>query len=177
MPLDVNSYSTLSVMITPALFMTANGSLIISTSNRMSRVVDRIRVLNDLRDALCRGATDLDLVPERLAHVADQLHHLEWRSDRVRYALSMLYLAFGCFVGTSLMLALDVLFGNRLVAIPTLMAVCGVSLLLGASINLVREARRALLTNRLEVRFYRDLNAKRQAAASCGMPRTSSATA
>src|SRR3954451_9966426 len=155
------NYVTLTVMITPALFMTANGSLIISTSNRMSRVVDRIRVLNDLGDALCRGSTDLDFVPERLAHVADQLRHLEWRSDRVRYALTMLYLAFGCFVGTSLMLALDVLFRNHLVGVPTLLAVTGVTLLLSASINLVREARRALLTNRLEVRFYRELQAKR----------------
>src|SRR4051812_12750323 len=148
------NYTTLTAMITPALFMTANGSLIISTSNRMSLVVDRIRVLNDLGDSLCRGATELDFVQERWAHLAEQLRHLEWRSDRVRYALTMLYLAFGCFVGTSLMLALDVLFRNHLVAVPTLLAVTGVTLLLGASINLVREARRALLTNRLEVRFY-----------------------
>jgi hypothetical protein len=176
MPIDVPSYATLSAMITPALFMTANGSLIISTSNRMSRVVDRIRVLNDQADALCRGSTDPDFVPERLAHVADQLRHLEWRSDRVRHALTMLYLAFGCFVGTSLMLALDVLAGNRLVAIPTLLAVAGITLLLGASINLVREARRALRTNRLEVRFYRDLHAKRRAAEGDGRPRVASTT-
>ena len=50
MPIDPPSYATLSAMITPAIFLTANGSLIISTSNRMSRVVDRIRVLNDLGD-------------------------------------------------------------------------------------------------------------------------------
>ena len=43
-----DTYTTLSAMITPAIFMTANASLIISTSNRMSRVVDRIRVLVDL---------------------------------------------------------------------------------------------------------------------------------
>ena len=35
----------LSAMITPAIFMTANASLIISTSNRVARVVDRIRGL------------------------------------------------------------------------------------------------------------------------------------
>ena len=59
-------YETLTAMITPAIFLTANASLIISTSNRMSRVVDRIRVLNDLADRMGRGVTDLDYVNERL---------------------------------------------------------------------------------------------------------------
>ena len=70
-PTITPGYATLSAMITPAIFLTANGSLIISTSNRMSRVVDRIRVLNDQADKLCRGATDLDYVPDRVAHVQD----------------------------------------------------------------------------------------------------------
>ena len=61
MPLmPTSQYDTLTAMITPAIFLTANASLIISTSNRMSRVVDRIRVLNDLVDRLGRGTTDLD---------------------------------------------------------------------------------------------------------------------
>src|SRR5947209_6730229 len=101
-------YETLSAMITPAIFLTATGSLIISTSNRMSRVVDRIRVLNDLGDRLCRGATELDFAGERLEHVQVELDHLVSRGDRIRYALVALYLAFGMFVGTSLALALDV---------------------------------------------------------------------
>src|SRR5437588_2432711 len=93
------SYATLSAMITPAIFLTANGSLIISTSNRMARVVDRIRVLNDLGDKLCRGGTDLDYTHDRLEHVRDQLDRLVWRGDRIRYALAALYLAFGAFSG------------------------------------------------------------------------------
>ena len=88
MPMTTGNYETLSAMITPALFMTANGSLIISTSNRMSRIVDRIRALNDLSDRICRGETDLDYAQERLAHVQDQLNLLIWRGDRIRYALT-----------------------------------------------------------------------------------------
>jgi len=157
------SYATLSAMITPAIFLTANGSLIISTSNRMSRVVDRIRVLNDVGDRLCRGATDLDFVPDRLAHVQDQLNRLVWRGDRIRYALTALYLAFGAFAGTSLTLAIDVWTGNRLIALPTIMALLGVVLMLFACVNLVREAMEALRSNRLEIRFYRELHERRQA--------------
>ena len=77
--LPTSQYDTLTAMITPAIFLTANASLIISTSNRMSRVVDRIRVLNDLVDRMGRGATDLDYVTERLEHLRDQLRRLEWR--------------------------------------------------------------------------------------------------
>ena len=163
MPIAPPSYATLSAMITPAIFLTANGSLIISTSNRMSRVVDRIRVLNDLADKLCRGATDFDYVRDRLAHVQDQLNRLVWRGDRIRYALTALYLAFGTFAGTSLTLAIDVWTGNRLVALPTLLAVLGVGLMLFACVNLVREAMEALRSNRLEIRFFRDLHRRRQA--------------
>jgi hypothetical protein len=167
MPITPTSYATLTAMLTPAIFMTANGSLIISTSNRMSRVVDRIRVLNDRGDELCRGGSGLDFVEERRAHVADQLGRLEWRSDRVRYALTMLYLAFASFVGTSLTLAIDTLIGNRLEAVPTALSVLGVGLLLMASVNLIREARAALASNRLEIAFYRDLQARRVAEGRC----------
>ena len=168
MPLDPSNYATLSAMITPALFMTANGSLIISTSNRMSRVVNRIRVLNDLGDELCRGESKLDFPAERRAHLFDQLSRLEWRSDRVRYALTMLYLAFSSFVGTSLTLAIDSLFDHRLTSLlATSLSVAGVSLMLVASVNLVREARAALSSNRLEIRFYRDLQARREAESRC----------
>lgn len=168
MPLEPTTYAALSAMITPAIFMTANGSLIISTSNRMSRIVDRIRVLNDRGDDLCRGASSIDFVPERLAHFADQTTRLQQRSDRIRYALTMLYMAFACFVGTSLTLAVDVMLSNRLAALPTALSVAGVILLLLSNVNLVREAHAALKGNRLETQFFRDLQARREAAATCG---------
>lgn len=166
MPLAPNSYATLSAMITPAIFLTANGSLIISTSNRMSRVIDRIRILNDLSDRICRGKTELDYARERVAHNEDQLERLVWRSNRIRYALVLLYLAFGAFVCTSLALAIDVWSGNQLLIIPTCLAVVGVGLMLGACINLVLEALQALRSNRLEIRFFRELHDRRKAEGS-----------
>src|SRR6476469_934763 len=101
MPIPVPGSATLSAMITPALFMTANGSLIISTSNRMSRIVDRLRLLNEQIDSIGRGLSSLDYTAERSTHIADQIAWLEWRSDRIRIALTTLYLAFSTFVGTS----------------------------------------------------------------------------
>jgi hypothetical protein len=163
MPIAPNGSETLTALITPAIFLTANGSLIISTSNRMSRIVDRIRVLNDLTDRLGRGESGLDFAEDRLAHVEGQLDSLIWRSDRIRYALIMLYLAFSAFVGSSLVLALDVVLAHRIAGVPTALASLGVALLLASGVNLVREAMEALRGNRVEVRFYRDLQARRRA--------------
>ena len=163
MQITPTTYVALTAMITPAIFMTANASLIISTSNRVSRVVDRIRILNDLADKLDRGLTDLDLPAQRLEHIHDQMHRLERRSDRLRFALTALYLAFTTFVGTSLTLAIDAMLQNWLVALPTLLAVIGVGLLLFASVNLVLEALEALRSNRLETGFHRELHQLRHA--------------
>jgi hypothetical protein len=162
MPITPSTYGALTAMITPAIFMTANASLIISTSNRVARVVDRIRILNDQADKLDRGVTDLDFPDHRLEHFHDQMRRLERRSDRLRFAMTALYLAFTTFVGTSLTLAIDTLLNNWLIVLPTLLAVVGVGLLLFASVNLVLEALEALRSNRLETKFYRDLHQLRQ---------------
>ena len=67
--------------------------LIISTSNRMSRIADQIRRAQRQADDLSRGVSGLDLPAERLVHVTDQLERLVWRSDRIRLALTLLYQA------------------------------------------------------------------------------------
>ncbi len=149
-------------MITPALFMTATGSLIISTSNRMSRIVDRIRQLNELADSLGRGKTDLDFPAERLEHVAVHLDRLLGRSDRIRLALTLLYLALAMFVGTSLTMGIHALIGSDVLALPTTLAIIGVLFLLLASVQLTREAHAALRGNRLEIDFYQALRRRRQ---------------
>ena len=162
MPVSPPNYTTLTAMITPALFMTANGSLIISTSNRMSRIVDRIRQLNELADTLSRGASNLDFPTERLEHIDQQLHRLIWRSDRIRLALTLLYLAMAMFVGTSLTMAIDALIGNYLSALPTATAMLGVFLLLLASVQLTREAHAALRGNGLEIAYFAELRRRRE---------------
>ena len=164
MQITSTTYGALTAMITPAIFMTANASLIISTSNRMSRVVDRIRVLNDSADKIDRGVAELDFPAERLDHIHDQMRRLGKRSNRLRFALTALYLAFTLFVGTSLTLAIDVLLQNWLIALPTSLAVVGVGLLMFASVNLVLEALEALGSNGLETQFYRELHRLRHAA-------------
>jgi hypothetical protein len=163
MPIVPENYETLSAMITPALFMTATGSLIISTSNRVSRIVDRIRQLNQEGDDLSRGLKDVDYPEDRLVHVSVQLDRMVTRSDRVRTALTLLYLAMSMFVGTSLTVALVTILGGSLLFIPTTMAILGVSLMLAACIQLLRETHIALRNNRLEILFHQKLRNMRAA--------------
>lgn len=160
--------SALTAMITPALFMTATGSLIISTSNRMSRIADRIRQLNEQGDALSRGKTDLDFPGDRLDHISAQVGKLLWRSNRIRLALTLLYLALAMFVGTSLTIAFHVLVGSSVFPLPTTLAITGVLLLLIASAHLTREAHASLRANREELEFYQELRRKRQGSVRPG---------
>lgn len=156
------SYETVSAMIAPALFLTATGSLIISTANRIGRIIDRIRVLVELGDRLDRGDHGLDFPDARRAHIDEELAHLQRRSVRTLWAVTLLYLAFACFVGTSLAIGFDSLLGHHLAALPTVFAVCGVTALLGACVNLLLEARAALSSNGLELRFHRELQERRR---------------
>jgi hypothetical protein len=75
----------------------------------------------------------------------------------------MLYMAFGSFVGASLTLALDVLVANRIELVPTTLALAGTSLMLGACVNLVREASVALRGSDIDIAFYRSLHDRRKA--------------
>ena len=157
--------------------MTANGSLIISTSNRMSRVVDRIRESSTTGAMrLCRGESKLDFAstPARRTSTTSSIR-LQWRSDRVRYRPDdALRLAFSSFVGTSLTLAVDTLIGNRATITSslatTLVGLAGWSLMFLASRESgPRGPGGPDWSNRLEIKFYRELQGpmRQEAESSC----------
>ncbi|MGY0504259.1 DUF2721 domain-containing protein [Luteimonas sp. e5] len=135
-------YAILAAMVTPALLITATSSLLISANNRLARVVDRLRTL--LRE--------WERLPADARERADaQIKRHRRRAHLVLQACSMLYLALGAFVGTSLTLALDAFSGFRMGAGPTLLAVLGVLMLLLASLWLWREVSLAVQSFDLEM--------------------------
>ena len=156
------THDTVTAMIAPALFLTATGSLLISTSSRIGRIVDRIRALV----ILCESGQleQLDFVEHRRKHAVDSLRHLQWRSNRAAVAVTMLYLAFSAFAATSMVIALDSVMGHSLEALPVICAVAGVGLLLVACVNLVLEARSSLRGNDREVNFFWQLESLREKA-------------
>ena len=122
---SLDHYRILGSMLAPALLMAATGSLLISANNRLARVVDRLRSLLGLWEATAAG--------ER-AVLEVQIRRHRARATHVLRACVMLYVSLGCFVGTSLALAVDAFTGFRLGLAPTLLAVAGVLSMLLASL-------------------------------------------
>jgi hypothetical protein len=151
---------TVAAMIAPALFLTATGSLLISTANRIGRIVDRIRAIV----VVCENGEleHLDFAEERRSRAMDELRHLHWRSNRTSVAVTMLYMAFCAFATTSMMIAINSITGRYLEALPVLFAVVGVGLLIMACVNLVLEARSSLKGNDRQVRFFYELEGLRK---------------
>lgn len=148
--IDPSHYAVVSAMITPAFFLTAASSLLISSNNRLARVVDRMRSEIEVLRAT-------ELPPARLALEARIAIHRR-RSYLVLASVRMLYAAISAFVGTSMGIAVDAFFGYRLDVVPTALAVVGVLLMLGASLCLGHEAKLGLrmLDRELDEQLARD---------------------
>lgn len=116
----------------------------------------------NLLDQITSPASTIDFPELRQQFYHDELRKLERRGLRIRSATALLYLAFAAFVGSSLMIGLDLFLGVHVRNTPTGLALTGVSALLWAVINLFREARMALLTVKLEFEFLNSLQSERQ---------------
>src|SRR5512140_2770475 len=108
----------LGAMITPAVLISASGTLVLSTSNRLSRVVDRVRVLSAEAER-GRSMEGTAIPPRRAALIASQLNQLAKRVGLLRNAMTTLYTAIGLLVATSIGVAVVVLLAwqNSLVAV------------------------------------------------------------
>src|SRR5437899_4793689 len=108
-----SSLAVLTAMITPAVLISASGTMILSTSSRLGRVVDRVRSLSDRLPELSRGDLEIDFLEERRAMLFDQLDKLTSRSRLLQRALTTFYLAVGVFVATSVAIGVVAFFGVR----------------------------------------------------------------
>ena len=137
----VAHYAILTSMLAPALLMAATASLLVSANNRLARVVDRLRAL--------MISWEFD-APDRRER-EDQIARHRRRAHLVLRACQLLYGALGAFVGTSLSLAVDAFTGNRLVLLPTALALVGVLFLLAASIVMGSEVSLSVRSFDLEI--------------------------
>jgi hypothetical protein len=165
-------YGVLTTMIAPALFMTATGSLILSSNNRVARIVDRIRVLIDRLDAISKPSSTDDCPELRKKFYYDEMQSLHRRSLRIRTASALLYLAFALFVAASLLIGLDLFLSIRAPSVPIVLALGGAAALLWASVNLFQEARTALRVVDLEIEFIHNLRVERERLAASGAEAT-----
>jgi hypothetical protein len=146
----------LGAMITPAILISASGTLVLSTSNRLSRVVDRVRVLAMDAERLAANDEHAAMVEKRRL-IGGQLKALAERAMILRSALAALYTAVGFLVATSV--GVGVLTSLRASAgwVAIALAMCGGCALLWGSVLLVREGRLALGSTLEEMNYVRGL--------------------
>ena len=146
------AHEVLGAMITPAVLISASGTLVLSTSNRLSRVVDRVRIL-----ALEADSMDLDnpaLFP-REELISDQLERLSARIVLLRSSMTALYTAIGLLVTTSIAVGIAATLAWEHAWIPIALGLVGSCALLYGSLLLVREARLAVGSTLQELDFVR----------------------
>ena len=128
------SLDLLTAMITPAVLISACGTLIFSTSTRLARVVDRVRELTMAMDNLYAGAEG-DFLEERRAEVERQLSMHARRGRLIQWSLTSYYVSLGLFVGSAVAIGL-VAFVQVAVWLPSTLGVLGTLALFYASVLL-----------------------------------------
>ena len=144
--------AVLTAMITPAVLISACGSMILSTSSRLGRVVDRVRVLSDRLEEMReeRGPAEI----ERQASIFQQLDKLTSRARILQRCMVTFYLSLGMFVATSVAIGIVPFTGNqRYNMIPVVLGLTGACFLFYGSVLLILEARLALSTIHGEMDF------------------------
>lgn len=143
----------LSAMITPAVMILATGSLILTTTNRLVRVIDRVR---EMLPEFEKQA-DLDMHDERSvekrAMMFDQLERATIRARLIQTALTRLYTALGFFLATSVALGIISLTHLSVAWPALLLGLIGVALLFYASILLILESRISLAATYAEMDY------------------------
>jgi Protein of unknown function (DUF2721) len=149
--------SVLTSMITPAVLISACGALILSTSIRLGRVVDRVRALSDRFEELAQNqSANLVLFEERLELTFSQLDLLTTRARHLQRAMTAFYLALGLFVATTVTIGFVGVSGSiagKLYWMPVVFGMIGAGLLFVGTLLLGFEATLALRSIHSEMDF------------------------
>ena len=141
-------------MITPAVLISACAGLILSTSVRLGRVVDRVRALSEKFEEMTHKAeADVVLYEDRLALTFTQLDWLTSRARHLQRAMTTFYLSLGLFVATSVAIGIVAAADGRFAMLPVVFGMVGVALLFLGTILLGFEATLALRSIHAEMDF------------------------
>lgn len=144
----------LTAMITPALLISATGSLVLSTSTRLGRVVDRVRELEGrLSDMIIKEDKEkIPLYHKRLDTIVYLLDKVTTRSRILQHAMTAFYYGLGFFILTSVTIAIAGIF-NIARWLPIPVGIVGIMCLFYGSILMLRETRMATATINAEMDF------------------------
>ncbi|HEY6837760.1 MAG TPA: DUF2721 domain-containing protein [Geobacteraceae bacterium] len=136
----LSSTKILTSMITPAVLISACGTLIFSTSARLGRIFDRVNALKTEVEGVLAGR--LSHPEERMAFLRVQVEKQRVRANLMQKAMASLYTATALFVATSLAIAVNTAYGSPDTAwVASFIALAGGLFLLAASFLLLYESR------------------------------------
>jgi hypothetical protein len=151
---QASAIAVLTAMITPAVLISACGSMILSTSARLGRVVDRVRALSDRLEEMTDKGIDATEFTERQALIFQQLDKLTSRARILQRCMVTFYVSLGMFVATSVAIGIVPFTGNpRYNVAPVALGILGATFLFYGSVLLILEARLALGTIHTEMDF------------------------
>ena len=144
--------SDLSAMITPVVLILATGQLILTTSQRLARSVERARRLSEQFEELVLQKTQPHFTQKKelLYRLLEKAAN---RSRKLQQVMSMLYVTLSLFVGTSVSIGLLEVFGVRSMWVPVVLGLSGSVFLFYATICLITETRIALGAVDLEMGY------------------------
>lgn len=145
--------SILSAMITPAVLILASSSLIVATSARLGRVVDRTRNLSEWFEELARDDGERALIEDRRSLLFDQLDKATARARILQRAMTRLYAGLALLLTDTVAIGIDASTEQDLAWVVVALALGAVGLLLYASVLLIIESRVALAAIDSEMDF------------------------
>lgn len=150
--------TVLTGMIAPAVLISACGPLLLSTTIRFGRIVDRVRTVADLLEKLVHGKTDEEHVDEKIELYYDQLARLSRRAKMLQRGLVSLYLALGSFIACSVAIGSLAFLGIRGGDwLPVVIGIFGTFCLLYGSLVMIMEGRMGLESLTIEMDFIRKI--------------------
>ncbi len=139
-----SAVAVLTAMITPAVLISACGALILSTSTRLGRTVDRVRMLIERFEETMKmqEAEGVEMFEERRSFLFNQLDKLTTRTRLLQRSMRVFYLALGVFVATSVAIGLVAAVGQPSYAwLPVVLGLSGACGLFYGSVLLIHESR------------------------------------
>lgn len=136
-----SAVAVLTAMITPAVLISACGSLILSTASRIARTVDRVRSLLDRLEELAHTKDKLELFDERREIVYKMLDLTAKRNRLLQRSMVTFYFALCMFVATSVAIGLVAVTGRGYEWMPAVLGLAGACFLFYGSILLIFETR------------------------------------
>lgn len=145
----------LSAMITPAVLILATSSLILATSQRLARILERTRKINEDFDRYELGLEcSINSDAEKFM-MAEQMRYTSKRARYLQQSLSVLYLGLSVFLATTISIGFFDIFDVKFIWVTAALFVSGTILLFYATILLIIETVFAFLAVKKETTYMR----------------------